>query len=88
MSKDPSSIEGGDVNLYRYVQNKRLMLIDPFGLQATEDVNDESQDETSKSNKSLETMLMKQKKSAKETFQDIVKGAEKQKKTQKNVLET
>lgn len=31
LSKDPKGIDGGDVNLYRYVQNSPLLLTDPYG---------------------------------------------------------
>jgi RHS repeat-associated protein len=32
ISEDPAGFDGGDVNLYAYVQNNPVMLIDPFGL--------------------------------------------------------
>ena len=34
LTKDPIGFGGGDVNLYRYVQNNPLNWVDPFGLQA------------------------------------------------------
>jgi RHS repeat-associated protein len=34
ISKDPIGFAGGDVNLYRYVQNDPVKLVDPWGLEA------------------------------------------------------
>ncbi|MFM6776107.1 MAG: RHS repeat domain-containing protein, partial [Dolichospermum sp.] len=34
LSEDPIGFDGGDSNLYRYVSNNTITLIDPFGLQA------------------------------------------------------
>jgi uncharacterized protein RhaS with RHS repeats len=36
ISEDPAGFGGGDVNLYAYVQNNPIMLVDPLGLSANE----------------------------------------------------
>jgi len=39
ISEDPIGFDGGDVNLYAYVNNNPVMGIDPWGLEATIDIN-------------------------------------------------